>query len=134
MRQFDRGYLGESKLTRRRDTAVSGDDQDGVDEIELPDRRRDLLDLLVGMGAGIPRIGFEIIHLAVGDLEPERFRQGRAIRPGLHIRHNRSSSCTTPAGQPGRLLRNSRAVLNTAVSPLMRKQDPLGRSRGIRVT
>lgn len=139
MRQFDDGYFVISELARRGDAAVSGDDATGVinqnriHEIELPDRRRDLFDLFFRVCAGIPGIGFEIRHLTVGDLEPERIRQGRALRPGLRIRHSRSSSCTTPSGQPGRLLRNFHAVLNTAVSPLMRKQDPLGRSRRIRV-
>lgn len=77
MRQFDDGHFGESELACCGDTAVSGHDaivaidQNRVDKIELPDRRRDLFDLLFRVCTGVPRVGFKILHLAVGDLEPE---------------------------------------------------------------
>jgi len=70
-------YLVSSELARWGDLSVTGDDaifaidKNRVHEIELPDRRRYLLNLLVRMGAGVLRIGLEILHLAIGDLEPE---------------------------------------------------------------
>ena len=67
-----------------RDASVTGDDvifaidQNQVHKIELPDRRRYLLNLRVRLGAGVLRIGLEILHLAEGDLDPECTR--------LHLR------------------------------------------------
>ena len=122
MCQSDDGDFVACELARRGDAAVASDDtivgigQNRIHEAKLPDRRCDLFNLLFRVRAGIPRIGLEILDLAVDILEPECFRQGWALHPGLHIWHNGSSSCTTPAGQPGRLLRNVRVVMNRGFS------------------
>lgn len=96
MAEHDGRHLGQPKLPGRRHTAMAGDDavlfvdQHRIGKAELADRRRDLRDLLLAMGAGVARVGNEITGLAIGDLQPGAFRQGLGQRPGLDVRHNRA--------------------------------------------
>ena len=65
VRQHDRRHLGHPRRLGRQQPAMPGDDpalgidQDRVGEAERPDRGGDLLDLPLGMGARVARIGDE---------------------------------------------------------------------------
>jgi hypothetical protein len=67
--------LGVAEDLRGRDAAVAGDDltvpvdQDGVGEAELFDRGGDLVDLPLGVGAGVAGVGLERSESAGLDLQ-----------------------------------------------------------------
>src|ERR1700735_1105521 len=62
MIEANRRNLGEALKTGRLDPPVAGEnhivfiDKHRIQETELPDARRDLLNLLLRMGSGIPRV------------------------------------------------------------------------------
>ena len=61
---------------------MAGDDmafgigKNWIGEAERVDRRFELIDLALWMGAGVPRIGNEVAYRAVGDGEPRANRDG----------------------------------------------------------
>ena len=109
VRKFDHRHLGHAKLARCGDTAVASDDaaravnQNRVRKTKLPDRCSNLRDLFGRMRTGIACVGLQIVHLAVGHLEPESVRQCRAHCPGLRFWHRKFSLCTMPTRLPGGL-------------------------------
>jgi len=70
----DRRHVGNAEELRRADPAMAGDDavrlinEDGIREPAALDRAGDLLQLLLGVRAGVALIGFELANRKVLDL------------------------------------------------------------------
>jgi hypothetical protein len=75
MIQPNGGDTGEPEALGGLDPTVAGNDaivtvdQDLIDEAELADRGRDLGDLLIGVGARVPGIGFQSLYILIANFE-----------------------------------------------------------------
>src|SRR5258708_15804322 len=73
---------GGLKSAVTRDDMAFGIGENRVGKAECFDRCADLIDLALGMGARIARIGNELAHRAVGDDQPRRFYRRYFVHTG----------------------------------------------------